>query len=180
MGRKFIFVKDVEKVLAEGKKEWVLPEGACLTDAAADLVKERGLQLKTVGPPTGAGPSPQGKRRETSDGSQDNLSSVKGTTGIIAVASSGQHPGDPVGSVAARSPYYLLFDSGGTFLSAIQNPYVNTGEGAGRLVAELMAEQGVRTMIAGNFGRNIVTYLEEKGIRNVQFSGKSEEAIQAF
>jgi len=177
--KRFIFVRDVEKWVKEGITEWELPEGARLTAAAADLIKERGIRLIHAGDaedkPT---PRDAGKDRNPQGGTPETPPNRTPAKGIIAVASTGETPSDPIGSVAARSPYFLLFDENGAFLGPVENPHAGAGGGAGRLVAEFMAERGVRTMIAGNFGRNIRTDLEEKGIRFVEASGQSAEAVR--
>jgi bacterioferritin-associated ferredoxin len=48
MGRVFVFVHDVEKIIAEGKSEIELPEEVRFTDAALDLIKERKIAVKYV------------------------------------------------------------------------------------------------------------------------------------
>jgi len=48
MGRVFVFVHDVEKIIAEGKSEIELPEEVHFTDAALDLIKERKVTVKYV------------------------------------------------------------------------------------------------------------------------------------
>jgi predicted Fe-Mo cluster-binding NifX family protein len=177
--KRFIFVKDVEKWLKQGITEWELPEGARLTAAAADLIKERGIRLKmAVGAGDDFAPRDAGIDRNTPGASPDVQPEGATARGAIAVASSGRTPSDPIGTVAARSPYFLLFDENGAFLGSVENPHAGSGGGTGRLVAEFMAERGVRTMIAGNFGRNIKTDLEEKGIRFIEASGQSDEAVR--
>jgi len=48
MGRVFVFVHDVEKIIAEGKSEIELPAEVHFTDAALDLIKERKIAVKYV------------------------------------------------------------------------------------------------------------------------------------
>ena len=55
MARVFIFAQQVKAIIAEGNKEIEVPEGATLSAAAADLIKEHQLQIKTT--PPGAGSS---------------------------------------------------------------------------------------------------------------------------
>lgn len=45
MPRVFVFVKDVEAILREGKQEILIPEGAKISPAALDLIQERGIQV---------------------------------------------------------------------------------------------------------------------------------------
>ena len=66
------------------------------------------------------------------------------------------------------------------FLEAVENPHADAGGGAGNRVAEWMAERGVQTMVAGNFGRNLAADLEKRGIGRVEASGSSEDAVKAL
>jgi bacterioferritin-associated ferredoxin len=46
----FIFVKDIENALKKGRTEIELPEGARVSSAALDLIKERRLKINYVSP----------------------------------------------------------------------------------------------------------------------------------
>jgi bacterioferritin-associated ferredoxin len=48
MARAFIFAEQVEKIVAAGKTEIEVPEGARISAAAADLIKDKKLKIKTV------------------------------------------------------------------------------------------------------------------------------------
>jgi predicted Fe-Mo cluster-binding NifX family protein len=181
MARKFIFIRDVEQLIGEGKKEMVLPEGTRISPAAADFIKEKGIRLAFAGEGAGS-PSTKSENKESSpEGSA--TTPVKGSTASqasVAVASSGKTPADHIGNVAARSPYFLFFDSQGNFLEVLENPYRDVGGRAGPLVADLMAEKGVTSVVAGNFGQNIVDSLDKKGIQHIALSGPVEKALESI
>jgi bacterioferritin-associated ferredoxin len=46
----FIFAEQVQSIVRSGKKEIEIPAGARISSAAADLIKENHLQVKTVAP----------------------------------------------------------------------------------------------------------------------------------
>lgn len=46
----FIFAEQVRSIVRSGKKEIEIPEGARISSAAADLIKEHEIQIKTVAP----------------------------------------------------------------------------------------------------------------------------------
>ena len=46
----FIFAEQVQSIVRSGKKEIEIPAGARISSAAADLIKENRLQVKTVAP----------------------------------------------------------------------------------------------------------------------------------
>ena len=50
MQRVFIFAEQVQKIIAEGKKEIEIPEGARVSSAAADLIKDHKLIVKSTAP----------------------------------------------------------------------------------------------------------------------------------
>ena len=54
MAPEFIFAEQVRSIVRSGKKEIEVPEGARISSAAADLIKEHQLHVKTVAP--GASP----------------------------------------------------------------------------------------------------------------------------
>jgi bacterioferritin-associated ferredoxin len=56
MARVFIFAQRVKTIIDSGSKEIEVPEGAILSAAAADLIKENQLQIKTT--PPGAASQP--------------------------------------------------------------------------------------------------------------------------
>ncbi len=50
MARVFIFTKQVQDILKAGRREIDIPEGASISSAAADLIKENQILVKTVAP----------------------------------------------------------------------------------------------------------------------------------
>ena len=50
MAPAFIFAEQVRSIVRSGKKEIEIPEGARISSAAADLIKEHQIQIKTVAP----------------------------------------------------------------------------------------------------------------------------------
>lgn len=50
MQRVYIFAEQVRKIIAAGKKEIEIPEGARISSAAADLIKDHKLKIKATAP----------------------------------------------------------------------------------------------------------------------------------
>ena len=48
MARLFIFAEQIKKIIADGKTEIEVPEGARISAAAADLIKDKKLRIKTA------------------------------------------------------------------------------------------------------------------------------------
>jgi len=96
----------------------------------------------------------------------------------IAVASEGKAPSSQVSSVAARCPYFLVFDDKGKLLEALDNPHKNASGGAGALVADFLSRKGATVIIAGAFGQNLVGAMKAKGMNYLEFKGSAADAVK--
>ena len=98
--------------------------------------------------------------------------------GRIAVAAEGKTPAARVSGVAARSPYFLIFDGEGKFLEAVENPFKTAKGGAGTSVVPFLAQKGAGMIVAGEFGKNMIQAMEGKGMSYLEYRGGVEEALQ--
>ena len=178
MARRFVFVEEVQDVLSKKQAEIVLPEGTRFSPAANDLIRENGIRVSFVVSPTPGEWKGEVVVNDGCDGVE--RSEDFGIEELIAVVSAGKTVMDTVGNVAARSPYFLIFNSKSTLVEILENPYCDTGGGVGPLVAELIYNKGVKTLIAGNFGVNISASLKEKGLNLKTFSGTVGEAVKSI
>lgn len=96
----------------------------------------------------------------------------------IAVATEEQTPSSQVSAVAARSPYFLLFDENGTLLEAVVNPHKDAPGGVGSQAVEFFAGRGVTVVIAGAFGPKMVRAMQTEGMRYLEFKGSADEAVK--
>ena len=96
----------------------------------------------------------------------------------IAVAAEGQAPSSQVSAVAARCPYFLLFDEKGTLVEAVANPHMDAPGGAGSQAVEFLAGKGVTVVIAGAFGQKMVGAMQDKGMRYLEFKGSAADAVK--
>jgi predicted Fe-Mo cluster-binding NifX family protein len=103
---------------------------------------------------------------------------VGGDKVIIAVASDGETLKDSISHVAARCPYFLIVDSKGKLLEAVENPCKDTRGGAGVLAANFLAGRNVTAVVAGSIGNKMRNALEEQEITYYDFEGNVEEAIR--
>ncbi len=97
-----------------------------------------------------------------------------------AVASDGKTLSSAVGSVAARSSSYLIFDGNGKFVEAINNPYKEVGGGAGPLVVNFLAQKGINVITAQSFGKKMVDAMTAKGIVHFEFKGNADDAVRKY
>ena len=65
----FIFAEQVRSIVRSGKKEIEIPEGTRISPAAADLIKEHQIQIKTVAP----GKASFGETSKTDDKSAETV-----------------------------------------------------------------------------------------------------------
>lgn len=98
--------------------------------------------------------------------------------GKIAVAAEGKTAAAKVSAVAARAPYFLIFDGFGKLLEAVDNPYQDAKGGAGTSVVPFLAQKGATVVVAGEFGENMIQAMKGKGIRFLEFKGSTEEALK--
>ena len=95
----------------------------------------------------------------------------------IAVAGSGNTTSSSVAAQLGRSPYFLLYDAKGNFLSAESNPYKDSGQ-AGIPAVDFLAAKGVKVVVAEGFGGRIADVMKEKGIQPVEFKGVAKDAAK--
>ena len=176
MGKRFVFVEEVQDVLSKGQTEMELPEGTRFSPAADDLIREKGIRVSFTGSPA---PVDRKGQEPTGGKNKVEMQDTARAGALIAIVSAEKTATGTVGNVAARSPYFLLFNGQGELIEVLDNPHRDTGGGAGPLVAEFMGERGITTMVAGNFGSNMKASLDEKGINYFEFSRKAEEAARA-
>jgi len=83
----------------------------------------------------------------------------------IAVASSGKNLESLVDSRFGRCPYFLIIDDQTDKFEVVENTAGQTFRGAGVSAAQMVADQGARVVVAGNFGPNAVNVLGASGIK---------------
>jgi|SRR3990170_8411863 len=98
--------------------------------------------------------------------------------GKIAVATEGETPSARVSSQAGFSPFFLLFDKDGTLLETIKNPVQAGGMGSGTAVVDLLADRGVKVLVAEGFGSRIAQYMAGKRMKHFEYKGTAAEAVK--
>ena len=98
----------------------------------------------------------------------------------IAVAATNKNEKAEISTLGARAPFYLIFNEKGELLEALSNPFAVGGGGAGFSVAKMLADKEVETMVAGEFGHNMLTALDERGIVHHEVSGNAQEVVSGL
>lgn len=176
MKKRFVFAGEVKEAVARGETTMEVPPGTRFSPEAADLIKEKGIAVLLTGPAAETDTS----ERDTGH-TKHAPESSKGDSkkSFIAVASPGKTEEAPVGTIAARSPYFLIFDKKGVLADVLENPYRDSSSGAGPLVAALLADKGIAMVVAGNFGRNMRSSLRERNLDCLEFQGTAKQAAAA-
>jgi predicted Fe-Mo cluster-binding NifX family protein len=99
-----------------------------------------------------------------------------GSVERIAVAAEGKESSSMVSSVAARSPWYLIFDKNGNILEVVENPYKASRGSTAAPVLSFLSEKGVTTIVAGAFGEKMIQGMATRGMRHLEFRGSAMEA----
>ncbi len=96
----------------------------------------------------------------------------------IAVAAEGDSEESMISEKAGRAPYYLIFDDK-KLVKIIKNPFAVGGGGAGFGVVQMLFNEGVDLIVCSQFGNNMLSAIEEKGLSYKQISNKSvKEAVE--
>jgi len=96
----------------------------------------------------------------------------------IAVAASSKTAKASVSNMAAKCPYYLIFNNKEELIEVIDNPYRDASGGAGPSAANFLAQRGVTIVIAGNFGSKMINTMKNKGITHFEFKGRVDDAVK--
>lgn len=83
----------------------------------------------------------------------------------VAISSTGKDVNSKVSEMGGRAPYYLIFENG-KLIKAIKNPFRFGGGGAGFSIAEMLSDENVKLVISGTFGENMVSALNNKGMKH--------------
>jgi predicted Fe-Mo cluster-binding NifX family protein len=175
MPRKFIFIKDVENLIKQGKTTMQLPESSRFSPAAWDLVREKNIRLSFPAQPSQPDEEIKVPKRQKQP---SNEQAVPSKAGLVAVASADREPSGTIGQFAGRSPYFLIFDFKGRFIDIVKNPYSDESAGIGSNVADLLDASQVSVFVAQQFGQKIKKALSGKNIQYFEISGPIEEAIK--
>ncbi len=95
----------------------------------------------------------------------------------IAVAVLSDNENSEISDRAGRAPYYLIFDESGNVIEKISNPFSVGGGGAGFGIAKMLSDKGVDIVISANFGPNMESALNSRGLKSYRMTGKAKEAV---
>ena len=101
----------------------------------------------------------------------------------IAIATNSGGLDDVVSSVFARAPTFTIVDvENGEIkdVRVMQNPAAMAGGGAGIQASQILVNEGVQAVIAGNFGPNASGVLAQAGVAMISMPGiKVEDAVKS-
>ncbi len=96
----------------------------------------------------------------------------------IAIASLEKKEDAKVSNQAGRAPHYLIFNEEGEMLETWDNVFAKGGGGAGFAVVDAMKEKGIKIIIAGKFGQNMIGAMDSAGIKYYEKDGLAKEAAK--
>jgi predicted Fe-Mo cluster-binding NifX family protein len=101
----------------------------------------------------------------------------------IAVATNNGGLEDVVSSVFARAPTFTIVDIDNGEIKDVrvmQNPAAMAGGGAGIQASQVLVNEGVQAVIAGNFGPNASGVLAQAGVAMISMPGaRVEDAVKS-
>jgi hypothetical protein len=179
MARKFVFIKDVENLIKQGKTDMQLPEGSRFSPAAWDLVRENNIQVSYTGQPS----APVDASDDDIEGSriQEQPAPNQNNTALpqlAAIVSSARDVSGTVGENVTSSQYFLIFDHDGKFIDIIKNPFFDGGKEAEQGIVNFLAAGQIAAIAAEKFDEALGDQLRRKNIQFFEISGPIEEAIK--
>ena len=179
MTRKFVFIKDVESLIKQGKTDMQLPEGSRFSPAAWDLIRENNIQVSYTDQTSA--PVDIGDEKIQDPKIQEQPTPADTSIGqpqLAAIVSSARDVSGTVGENAVSSQYFLIFDHDGKFIDIIKNPFFDGGKDAEQGIVNLMAASQVSAIAAEKFADALGDRLKQKNIRFFEISGPIEEAVK--
>ncbi len=101
----------------------------------------------------------------------------------VAISSTGKNLESEVDARFGRCNYFLIVnieDKKIKSVKVINNTAVSQIGGAGFAVAKMLSDEKIGLVIAGSFGGNMESALNERGIKFEEFSGSINEAVKKF
>jgi predicted Fe-Mo cluster-binding NifX family protein len=96
----------------------------------------------------------------------------------IAVASCDKTAKTSVSNMAAKCPYYLIFNNKRELIEVIDNPYRDASGGAGPSAANFLAQRDIDIIVAESFGSKMINTLKNKGVTYFEFKGRVDDAVK--
>ena len=96
----------------------------------------------------------------------------------IAVAADNKTAKASVSNMAAKCPYYHIFNNKGKLIEVIDNPYMDASRGAGPLAAKFLVQSGIDIIVAESFGSKMIDALRNKDKTHFEFKGLVDDAVK--
>ena len=96
----------------------------------------------------------------------------------IAVAADSKSTKASVSKIAAKCPYYLIFNNKGELVKVVDNPYRDASRNAGPSAANFLAQRGIDIIVAESFGSKMIDALKNNGKTHFEFKGSVDDAVK--
>ena len=96
----------------------------------------------------------------------------------IAVAASSKAAKASVSNIAAKCPYYHIFNNKGELIEVLDNPYRNASRSAGPSAANFLAKREIDIIVAESFGSKMIDALRNNGQTHFEFKGTVDYAVK--
>ena len=82
----------------------------------------------------------------------------------VAITSTGAYLDDKTHDMFGRCDYFLIVDSESGETKAVKNEFASSATGAGTACAQIIFDEGAKTVISGKVGPNAYEVLKQGGI----------------
>ncbi|MBW2517725.1 MAG: hypothetical protein JRE88_13160 [Deltaproteobacteria bacterium] len=179
MARKFIFIRDIENLLNQGKTDMQLPEGSRFSPAAWDLIRENNIQVSfTEKSPASPDADDDDIQEPKTKKQPAPIQNDAAPPQLAAIVSAARDVSGTVGEKVTNSQYFLIFDHDGKFIDIIKNPFFDGGKDAEQGIVNLLAASQVAAIAAEKIDDALGDQLQQKNIQLFEISGPIEEAVK--
>ncbi|KQC08355.1 MAG: dinitrogenase iron-molybdenum cofactor biosynthesis protein [Methanolinea sp. SDB] len=100
----------------------------------------------------------------------------------VCITSKGPGPDDMMEERFGRAPFFIFFDTESEEHNAVENPFASGAGGVGPRAAQVLIDNGAKSVVTGNVGGNALGALRAAGI-SIYFlrePGTVKAAFQQF
>ncbi len=96
----------------------------------------------------------------------------------IVISANGRDTNSNINETFHRCPFFLIFDTKTNSIKILENTTRDRPSEIGATVGQIVANEGIDTVIASNIGPRAFEIFERYGIKIYQAEGKIKDAIQ--
>ena len=98
----------------------------------------------------------------------------------IVISATGRDMESNIDATFHRSPFFLIVDTDTNSQKTLENTKRELPDEIGAFVGQIVADEGIDTVLTANIGPKALGIFEQYGIKIYQAQGKISDAVQRF